>query len=267
MSATKLLGQLLGGQSGGVMPKDGRGTDLTRMIEQQLGAGGLAGLFGGGSSASKGGSGGGFADLLTGAPGKAALAGGVLGVLLKGSKKPKKMIGSAAKMGGLGLIAGLAWRAYQQHQAQGAAAPQPKALPGPQAYAAPEGSAFLPASETDRQSHSRAILRAMIAAAKADGHVDEAERDRLHKAVDTLDLDAEDKAFLFDELRAPLDIAAVARGATTPELAAELYVASLFMTDETDATERAYLDRLASALNLSPSMARQIEVEVEAMAG
>lgn len=286
MSATKLLGQLLGSGQSSAQPGQGRENDLMRLIERKLGAGGLQAMLGSGQGgppsspnsipggqAPGGFTTGGLGSILTGAPGKAAIAGGVLGLLMKGGKKPKKMLGSAAKIGGLGLVAGLAWRAYQQHQSGGPngteAFVQPlqlpsqqQALPDPAAYMAPEGSAFLPAEEAGKQAHARAILIAMIAAAKADGHVDDAERERLHEAVDTLALAAEDKAFLFDQLRAPLDMEAVVREATTPELAAELYVASLFMADETDATEREYLNRLASALNLEPAFARRIEEEV-----
>ena len=228
MSATKLLGQFLGGNASGAGPAKGKDGDLMRMLQDQLGSGGLERLLGSGSGTTSGGQApstqSAMSGLLSGGVGKAALAGGVLGVLLKGGKKPKKMAISAAKMGGLGLVAGLAWRAYQQHQ-QGGETPSTTA---PGQLAAPEGSAFLPANDEGRQRHARAILRAMIAAAKADGHVDDAERERLHQAVDLLDLEAEDKAFIFDELRAPLDIAAIAREADSPELASEMYVAFVF---------------------------------------
>ncbi|MBO6528287.1 tellurite resistance TerB family protein [Erythrobacter sp.] len=267
MSATRLLGQFLGGNTPAAGPAKGRQSDLMQMMQHQLGEGGLERLLGTGTAAT-GNSGSPVAGMLSGSVGKAAVAGGLLGVLLKGGKKPKKMMKSAAKMGGLGLVAGLAWRAYQQHQQSaavggGVAAP---ALSAPEAYAAPDGSAFLPADEGQRQYQSRAILRAMIAAAKADGHVDDAERERLYQAIDTLDLEAEDKAFIFDELRAPLDMEAIAREAASPEMASELYVASLLMADETDAQERAYLDSLAASLSLDPALARQIEAEVRAVA-
>lgn len=268
MSAAKLLGHFLGGSSATAAPARGRENDLIQMLQQQLGPGGLERLLGG-SASSASSSTSPLGSLLSGGVGKAAVAGGVLGVLLKGGKKPKKMMKSAAKMGGLGLVAGLAWRAYQQHQqtsSSGGTVAPAGLLSSPDSYAAPEGSAFLAASEEGKQAQSRAILRAMIAAAKADGHVDDAERERLYQAVDTLDLDIEDKAFIFDELRAPLDIQAIAREANSPEMASELYVASLLMVDETDAKERAYLDAMATALSLEPSLARQIETEVRAVA-
>ncbi|MGS0758630.1 DUF533 domain-containing protein, partial [Roseateles sp. GG27B] len=51
-----------------------------------------------------------------------------------------------------------------------------------------------------------------------------------------------------DQLRRPLDPAEVARAASTPELAAEMYLASLLIADETSFMERAYLDELAQQL-------------------
>ena len=80
-----------------------------------------------------------------------------------------------------------------------------------------------------------------VSAAKADGHVDADEQQRLFGAMDTLDLDNDAKAFLMDELRAPLDLRSVAAEARSPELAAEMYVASLLVCDEIDPSERQYL--------------------------
>ena len=74
---------------------------------------------------------------------------------------------------------------------------------------------------------SLAILRAMIAAAKADGHIDAVEQQKIFGKLDAMDLGTEDKAFVIDELRKPLDIDAVVAAATTPELAVEIYAASL----------------------------------------
>ena len=271
MSASKLLGQFLGANTGQAGTAKGGEPDLMQMLQTQLGQGGLQGLLGGGTKAAPGtdqGPGNALSGLLSGGVGKAALAGGALGVLLKGGKKPKKIAASAAKLGGLGLVAGLAWRAYQQHQ-QGQNAPAETAAQSsaPAQLAAPEGSAFLPSEDDARQRQSRKVLKAMIAAAKADGHVDDAERERLYQAVDMLALEAEDKAFIFDELRHPLDVAALAREADTPELASELYVASLLMVDETNAAERAYLDSLADALRLEPALQRHLESEVAQATG
>ena len=195
--------------------------------------------------------------LLSGGAGKGALAAGLIGMLMK-SGKPKRMMSSGLKLGGLALIGGLAYKAYQDYQAGQQAQPQAAIEPPPQ------DSAFAPSTPQEEQDHARAIIRAMVGAAKADGHVDADEQQRLFGAMDTLDLDAEDKAFLMDELRGGADAEGVAREARTPELAAELYVASLLVIDEVDPQERRYLDDLARAMNLDRDLAARLEAQVAA---
>ncbi len=46
------------------------------------------------------------------------------------------------------------------------------------------------------------------------------------------------------ELQRPLNPVEVARASTTPELAAEMYLASLLVINDTSFMERAYLDEL-----------------------
>ena len=57
-----------------------------------------------------------------------------------------------------------------------------------------------------------ALVRAMVGAAKADGHIDAAEQRRLFAEVERLGLDAEAKAYVFDLLTRDVDIASLARG-------------------------------------------------------
>ena len=94
----------------------------------------------------------------------------------------------------------------------------------------------------------------MIAAAKADGHIDAVEQQKIFGKLDELDLDTEDKAFVMDELRKPLDIDSVVAAATTPELAVEIYAASFLAIDPDDPAEQAYLAMLASRLKLDPGL-------------
>jgi uncharacterized membrane protein YebE (DUF533 family) len=53
----------------------------------------------------------------------------------------------------------------------------------------------------------------------------------------------------------------VARAATTPELAAEMYLASLLVVDETSFMERAYLDELARQLRLPAGLKAELETQ------
>lgn len=189
-----------------------------------------------------------------------ALAGGVLGLLV-GNKKTRKMLGKGAgtalKVGGLAAVAGLAYTAYKRHQAgQAAPAPQQVQLP-------PDESGFAPEqAQGGADGLAQGVLVAMIQAAKADGHIDADEHARIFGHLDTLGLDSDAKAFVMDELGAPLDMVRVTRHATSPEVAAELYAASLLAMDPDTPEERAYLDRLAQALGLQPGLAQELETAV-----
>ena len=112
--------------------------------------------------------------------GKGALAGGALGLLL-GNRRVRKMGGKVAMYGGLAAVGALAYKAYgdwkQQQGGAGAAS------------AAPQTFDALPPAEIE--SHSQAILKALIAAAKADGHVDDRERQVIEGEFSRLDAASE----------------------------------------------------------------------------
>ena len=65
------------------------------------------------------------------------------------------------------------------------------------------------------------------------------------------------------ELKKPLDPAEVASAATTPEIGAEMYIASLILVDEEAFGERAYLDELAKQLKLDPGLKAELEAQVK----
>ena len=125
----------------------------------------------------------------------------------------------------------------------------------------PEGTKFLPSAADARNALSLGLLRAMIAAAKSDGHIDAAEQQKIFGKLDDLDLDTEAKAWVMDELRKPLDIDSVVAAATSPEVAVEIYAASFLAIDPDDPAEQAYLAMLASRLKLDPGLKTAIEDE------
>ncbi|MDH0736154.1 tellurite resistance TerB family protein [Achromobacter spanius] len=222
MSARQLLDQLL--QSG-----QGLLSDATNRVQGATG----------GSTGGKG-------SFLTGLGG-GALGAGALGLLM-GSKKARKIGGKVAMYGGMAALGALAYRAYgdwQRNQAGGAQAAPPQTLDR------------LPAPEAEQ--HSNAVLTAMIGAAKADGHIGPEERGLLETELAKLSSDAQDRQWLETELSRPLDPAAVAQSAKTPEMAAEMYLASLLVVDEESYMERAYLDELARQLRLEPGLKEKLE--------
>ena len=184
--------------------------------------------------------------LLTGAGG-GALAAGTIGVLM-GSKKARKMGGTALKYGGLAALGLVAYKAFSSWQQNNASAPQ---------VSQPRTVDRVPALEAE--FHGKAVLRAIIAAAKADGHIDDRERQLIDQSIAQLTSDRELQSWVDQELRKPMDPAEIATSATTPEIAAEMYLASLLMVDEENFMERAYLDELARKMNLDPSFKLELE--------
>ncbi len=167
--------------------------------------------------------------------------GAALGAVFGGGVK------GAVKGGALAVLGSLAWRAYESHR-EGAAAPDsPVAAPSPAQIEA------MTAPDTERL-----VLRAMIAAARADGRIDGAEMDRIVSRLSAEGVTEEDRAFVEAELDRPADPEALAAEASSPEVATEVYLASLLAIDVDHAAETAYLRRLATALGLEPEVVARL---------
>ena len=107
------------------------------------------------------------------------------------------------------------------------------------------------------------LIKAMIAAAKADGHIDSAEMDRIFETIERMELSADLKVLVPDLLRQPITVEGVVRGVDGLEHKAEVYVVSCLAIDEDDPRERAYLDQLASSLNLPDDLSNQIRLQAQ----
>lgn len=188
---------------------------------------------------------------------KGAIAGGLLGLLLSGGGK--KMLKTGAKVGGAALIGGLAYRAYEDWKAGKAATPAPAALP------APEGTRFLPSDPVAADDLATKLLRAMVAAAKADGHVTGDEHARITAQLHELGLGAEAERLIAAELDAPLDPGRIAGLAADEAEAAEIYAASLLVLDPEGAAEKGYLAMLAARLRLDPALVAHLHARVAAL--
>lgn len=243
--------------------------DARKLLDQFLGAGLLGGpgeSGGPGSPDALGQAGQRLQDFTRARPlATGAIAGGLAGLLL-GSKKGRKLAGNVAAVGGLALLGGLAWKAYREWHAGNATA-SAMAMPasGPAQLALPADTPFAPSSAGEANRLGLALLSAMIAAAKADGHIDAEEQKRIFDRLDTLSLTAEEKAFVMDELRAPLDIDRIAALARGPEEAAEIYAASRLAIDPDTPAETAYLDTLAAKLSLAPALRAGLDREIAAL--
>jgi len=198
---------------------------------------------------------------LTGGLGGVA-AGGVIGLLL-GNRKARKVAGKAITYGGLAAVATLAYRAWQNSRNGAPGAPAsatPPALP-------PADSGFDPSriKDSDGADFRLTLLKAMIHAANADGHIDAGERAALQGQIDGANLAADEKAFLFDQMSRPSDPIALARLAADEKQAAEIYLASALAIDPDTAEEQRYLERLGDALRLDTAMRQELDRQAEAV--
>jgi uncharacterized membrane protein YebE (DUF533 family) len=186
-----------------------------------------------------------------------AAAGSIVGLLL-GSKKAKKIGGNLLTYGGAAVLGGLAYKAWQNYQGN----KQPAATTAPAEVLPPPSDSPFNATLTvaaDGKPFALALVRAMIAAAKADGHIDATEQKSLFERIETLGLDAEAKAFVFDELSRPTDLNAIAALPNGHEQAAEIWLVSRLAIDPDDVREKAYLSALGAKLNLPPQLLEHLE--------
>ncbi|AWI74695.1 protein YebE [Parazoarcus communis] len=245
----EMLGGLLGGQGGAQQNPQ----------SNAMGGGGLGGLLdmaagalGGGRSAG-GTQGGGLGDLAgmllgggrSGASGGAGGLGDLAGMLLGGGRRNTRGGASGGGMAILGTLAMAAFKHWQQSQSAGAAAAMPAMAP--QQFA----ELTSPQAET-------LVLRAMISAAKADGQIDDEEIQRIVGKIDDDGVSAEEKQFITDELRAPLNLQALVADVPDALVGTQVYAASLLAINLDTEAERNYLRTLAQMLQLDASAVERL---------
>lgn len=116
-----------------------------------------------------------------------------------------------------------------------------------------------PSAET---AEALLMLRAMIAAAKADGAIDAEERSRIAAQLDDAGLSPAARDMVLADFDKPLSPAALAKLASDPMLAAQLYAAAVVGAGEITPPERAWLDEFAKALKLDRAAAAAIEARL-----
>ncbi len=148
---------------------------------------------------------------------------------------------SALLLGGIGALGRIAMEAWARTGA----------VPDPQAAALEDDGA---------EARARTLLFAMVAAAKADGHIDEEEHSAIEAELDDLPLSV--RGLLGEAIAAPSDPEAVAARVAGGQEAREVYAASALLCGRDHPEEEDYLDRLARALGLSEDEAQGIEADV-----
>ena len=79
--------------------------------------------------------------------------------------------------------------------------------------------------------------------------------------------DSADALWFESEMEKPANPMEIAALATTPELGAEIYLASKLVVDEESFMERAYLDELARNLKLEPGLKAELDSKLKSLAG
>lgn len=209
-------------------------------------SGGLGGLLGGllkGTSTGNASAGGGLGGLLGG-----------LGGMLGGASATRPTQGRSGGMNyaALASLGMAAFQAYQSWQRQQASAPQ-QAI---QTVDQLEGA--------QAEAHSHGVLRALIAAAKADGKIDEQEQQMISAEIGRHTDDTQLQQWLDAEVAKPLDAADFAEYAHDPALASEIYLASVMLVDDQQDAERNYLDDLAGQLQIDPQLQLHLEQQAKA---
>ena len=189
-------------------------------------------------------------------------AGGAVTSMLMG-KKSKKMGKKALKLGALAAVGGLAWKAYQSYSQDKNAKATPQQ--GGQYNYLPANMSenrFDAVLEDDTSDCGQMLLvRAMIAAAYADGHIDAQEQQRIFQQVEQMDLSTADKAALFDELRAPRSIEQLLPDIPNSETAVEVYAASLLAIDQRQPASETYLQQLGDRLFIPTELRQQLHFQ------
>lgn len=198
---------------------------------------------------------------LLGSGAASGFAGGLAGGLASGlltSKGGRKLGKKALKAGGIAAIGGLAYAAWNRHRNERRA---PFGDPSP---TLPRSSVerFIPSQRDEAESLGVLLVRAMIAAAQADGRLDVTERDAIRARVGALDLGEGEQAALLAQIEQPVALASLVAAATTAETAAEIYAASLLAIDVDTPAERAYLSLLAARLGLPDTLIDSIHAEL-----
>ena len=154
--------------------------------------------------------------------------------------------------GGLAALGVLTYKAYGNWQQQNK---------GTVDQHEPQTVDRLPAPQAEQHCH--AILKALIGAAKADGHIDQQERQLIDSEIAKLTSDLSLQRWFDQELAKPLDPADVAGAATTEEMAAEMYLASLLVINEQNYMEGAYLQELARQLKLPTELKAELDFQAK----
>lgn len=203
----------------------------------------------------------------------------LLGGLLMGGSRRRGGLGSLVSGGAALGLAGIAMEAVEhfmdKSKASGAgqqppvppsghtmSPPKPPPSPGVPSVPPPppEGTAAAPTPVSppgvdDPEGDQDAVLliRAMIAAANADGVIDQDERNRILGKLETMDLSDQEHSFVVRELLSPVSMENIVASVKSQAMAKQVYTVSLVAIEVDTDAEQTYINTLAQRLDLDES--------------
>jgi len=185
-------------------------------------------------------------------PGAKGAAGGAASgalVSLLMNKKARKGLGkTAVNVGGAAAIAGVGYFAYKKWQESRNAAPPASGNSQPAISAGPGLSEPLAAT----------IVKAMIAAASADGHFADVQMDTVLEALEQADLTPAEKQDITRSINQPVTVEEITAQVNDLEQASEVYAACLIVFDPEIPAETLFLKRLARGLSLPADLVQRL---------
>lgn len=173
--------------------------------------------------------------------------GALLGTLLGGSKSTTT---NALGGGMMGLLGMLAYKALRNSTGTTSST----------AATSSRATTYKQPTPQQQASDAEIILTAMIDAAKADGQVDSNEVNKIMSSLQSSGTGQEGVNYVIQKLQGPMETAKIVAAVKgRPELAAQVYSASLMAIEVDTDAERKYLDKLAKAMGLNSAVVKNIE--------
>jgi len=144
------------------------------------------------------------------------------------------------------------------------ASPPPPPMPGRVSATTVSPAIVPPANSNDANAPVGAelavrLIQVMVAAAHADGGMDQTEERAVLDKLRGAELSQEEKMFLLDELHQPKSVEALTAGINNPSVAKTMYMLAVAAIEIDTEAERSWLDQLARQLGLSKEMQAFIE--------
>lgn len=180
---------------------------------------------------------------------KGAIASALI-VGLLGTKGGRKLTGLALKVGGVAALGTAAYKGYENWKSN-------------QSHETTDNTPIHELDANQSQERGLLIIQTMIAAANADGHIDDSELATIKHEILNQHLPEETVLTLDKMLAQPLSIAELASKASNKEVACEIYLATRLLIDEnSSAVEKEYLNNLKQALQLDEGLIIELEKEI-----